>query len=426
MQQWQAEADQVGIVDLGVLRHQPNVLFVKCFRSLQGKVLQAPSWGRIMAHLDTPIRALWLRLPQTPVLPSWQVPKTWGEFRTACRKQTVELDALLRLGLRVIRDGQPHFMLIGFPIPERVGDALYQMHWQPLQLPTLSTGIKTANGFRPNEAGHWRRDHLMLLHRNAPLRWVMGENWHSQQISNRGKLPKTITQQKVTVLGAGALGSAIAELLVRNGVNDAQILDADFLQAGNLTRHPLDLRHLQKRKAEGVAERLNWSSPHADVKSFSCNFPPEQETVAQLIQQSSWILDCTGNDLVLHSLEQFNWETPKVFISVSLGLEGKRLFCFMTVGTHFSHSVFRTMMNPWLQQELEEYADKELPREGIGCWHPVFPARIDDVWMLASVAIKHIEALLKSPLSGSSLAIFEQQYEDGMYSGIRRVSLEFC
>lgn len=82
------------------------------------------------------------------------------------------------------------------------------------------------------------------------------------------------------------------------------------------------------------------------------------------------------------------------------------------------------MINPWLGKELQEYDDQELPREGIGCWHPVFPARADDIWMMASTAVKHIESLLKSPIKSPDLAVFEQVYENSSFVGIHQVYTE--
>lgn len=35
-----------------------------------------------------------------------------------------------------------------------------------------------------------------------------------------------------------------------------------------------------------------------------------------------------------------------------------------------------------------------MPWEGIGCWHPVFPARADDIALNAALAVKFIESFL--------------------------------
>jgi hypothetical protein len=61
-----------------------------------------------------------------------------------------------------------------------------------------------------------------------------------------------------------------------------------------------------------------------------------------------------------------------------------------------------------------------LPREGAGCWHPLFPARIDDLWLMAAAAVKVLESTVTEPPTEPLLAIFERFEEDGVFAGIRR------
>jgi hypothetical protein len=84
------------------------------------------------------------------------------------------------------------------------------------------------------------------------------------------------------------------------------------------------------------------------------------------------------------------------------------------------------MLDPWLKYELKEYANQELPREGIGCWHPVFPARVDDVWLMVSVAVKHLESVIAAIPTQPELIIFEQYYENDVFAGIRRLPPEIA
>ncbi|MFX3637335.1 MAG: hypothetical protein ACE3L7_01670 [Candidatus Pristimantibacillus sp.] len=65
-----------------------------------------------------------------------------------------------------------------------------------------------------------------------------------------------------------------------------------------------------------------------------------------------------------------------------------------------------------------------MPREGIGCWNPVFPARIDDVWLMSAVVVKGIEKYIEKPATRPTLLIYEQKYEDGIFSGIELVHQE--
>ncbi|MBD2212923.1 ThiF family adenylyltransferase [Nostoc linckia FACHB-104] len=420
--QWHNIPDLVGLVHLVPLRKKPDVFFVKCFQSIRGKELLKLMWGKQMSELkDELVLGIWIRLKKIPVFKPWQVPLTWKELREICREQEINIDEQLKIAAKFIRDGKSHIALIGFPIPAEIDGPLHQIHWQPLQLPVLSQGIKTAQGFRTNEEGYWRRDRTEILRGDVNLAWVNSENWHNSYIAARGKLPEPLASKKILLLGAGAIGSAVAELLSRGNAQKIIILDSDTLQIGNLSRHTLSLHHLKVEKATCIAARLNTTSPYATVVGIDRNFPHFEETDKADIQQSEIILDCTGSDAVLYHLEHYSWGNCKLFISISLGIGGKRLFLFSAYSDSFPHAIFSAMLNPWLQKELKEYEGQQLPREGIGCWHPVFPARIDDVWMMASIAVKHIESSSASLPEKPHLSVFEQLYKNGTFVGVHQV-----
>ncbi|WP_335205887.1 ThiF family adenylyltransferase [Nostoc sp.] len=420
--QWQKIPDPVGLVHLVQLRKKPDVFFVKSFQSIRGKELLRLMWGKEMNELkNESVLGIWIRLKKIPVFKPWQVPLIWKELREVCREQEININEQLKIAAKFIRDGKSHIALIGFPIPAEIDGLLYQTHWQALQLPILSEGIKNAKGFRTNEEGYWQRDRTEILRGDVNLVWVNSENWHISHIATRGKLPEPLASKKILLLGAGAIGSAVAEMLSRGNAQKITILDSDTLEIGNLTRHTLSLHYLKVEKATSIAARLNSTSPYATVVGIDRNFPQLEETDKVDIQQSEIILDCTGSDAVLYHLEHFLWGSRKLFISISLGIGGKRLFLFSAYSDSFPKATFRAMLNPWLQKELKEYEGQQLPREGIGCWYPVFPARIDDVWMMASIAVKYIESSSVLPPEKPNLAVFEQLYANDTFVGVHQV-----
>jgi hypothetical protein len=421
--QWQEISDSVGFVDYALLPWKPKKLLIKSFKSASGKLLLSSTFGKTFADLPSESVGIWIRLKSVPVLEPWQAPSTWKELRAVCREQGINLDEKLKSLIGRVRDDQRHLLLIGFPMPTRVGGEDSQMHWQPILLPTLSRKHTTAKGFRPNELGYWQRDRTCLLRNSQTLDWGVSKNWHFQQISNRGRFPQAMTTKKVLIIGVGAIGSVVAELLVRGSVLDVTLADPDFVEIGNFVRHPLDMTYLNQNKAVGVATRLNLASPHANVEAIEYDFSWIVNNAPDRLHQFDVIVDCTANDDLLNNLGNFMWDSEKLFVSISLGVKAKRLFCFSATGTSFPHQAFMAKISPWLQKEQEEYKDLQLTWEGIGCWNPVFPARADDIWMQASIAVKHIETILKQPFVNDDLTIFEQQYDSkGDFCGVRRLT----
>jgi hypothetical protein len=107
------------------------------------------------------------------------------------------------------------------------------------------------------------------------------------------------------------------------------------------------------------------------------------------------ILDCTGEDQLLTALNAYNWPRTRRFVSLSLGWRGARLYAFGCRSSYFPDHVFREAYKPWREVENQARVGEDMPWEGIGCWHPVFPARADDVSMGAALGVKFIENFMQ-------------------------------
>ena len=222
------------------------------------------------------------------------------------------------------------------------------------------------------------------------------------------------------LVGAGALGSALAELLVRAGHRRLHVIDHDALLPGNLVRHTLGMPHLLVKKALGLSVHLNQASPHAAVVGTAGRFPPEAAAVRQQLACCPVIIDTTGDDEVVAQMAAFPWGGPRLFLSLSLGFGARRLFAFAALGQRFPEDAFRAQLAPWLAREYAERADAP-EHAGGGCHDPFFPGRCDDVWMLAAAGLKLIEAWLRSPPVEPTLLVLTQRFEAGTFAGIERL-----
>lgn len=176
--------------------------------------------------------------------------------------------------------------------------------------------------------------------------------------------------------------------------------------------------------AAGTLDQLELSKVKLDLVVTSA--PEEAEeglllsdavTLSRSVEDlETWDL---GDDSVLRQLELFPWEDEKLFASVSLGFGAGRLFCFIAAGTRFPNEEYRGKIGPWIEHEAGLYDESELPREDAGCWHPIFPGRIDDVWMMATAAVKVLESAVIARPTEPRLAVFERYEEDGTFGGIR-------
>jgi hypothetical protein len=86
-----------------------------------------------------------------------------------------------------------------------------------------------------------------------------------------GVLAPELSGSRVAVIGAGALGSFIADLLVRSGVRHLTLIDDDVVMPGNLVRHLAGPEAVGLPKAEAVKQHLvrNHDVPAAGIGTIN-------------------------------------------------------------------------------------------------------------------------------------------------------------
>lgn len=107
---------------------------------------------------------------------------------------------------------------------------------------------------------------------------------------------RKLGERHVLIVGAGALGSASAETLVRAGAGTVTLVDRDFVEASNLQRQQLYSEKdalLRLPKAAAAKARLERINPDIDIRAVVADVTiPEIEELAQGVDV---ILDGTDN-----------------------------------------------------------------------------------------------------------------------------------
>jgi len=417
---WQQQSATFGYANV-IYINDDRWAIIASFSDDKNRLLRSVEYGGMLNHHSmNEDLAFWILLSDLPVIPPWQPPVTFGELRGTLAKQGVNFNELVFALSSEFRDGKKHFLFLGFPVPEVFGGKPSKFHWQGLRMPLLSHG--NVKGFRPIENSYVVKDANTVLADTVPIDWVTSRNWAEDQIRTRGRASFKLTKSKIILIGGGAIGSSIAEILVREGCQRLTVIDGEFLEIGNLCRHTLSLRHIQIPKAISLAARLNCLSPHVTVESIPLDFKQCSKVEQNNIAESDIVIDCTGDDRVSYLMSKFPWAGSKLFVSVSLGLQAQRLFVFAVQGENFPHNEFMNRIGPWLEKEMKENKGFKLPREGIGCWSPVFPARSDDIWLMSSIATKCIDVWASISPHSPCMRIYEQELIDGLPFGVKLVA----
>ncbi|TWT27204.1 ThiF family adenylyltransferase [Planomicrobium sp. CPCC 101110] len=100
----------------------------------------------------------------------------------------------------------------------------------------------------------------------------------------------------VTIVGCGALGSAIAETLTRAGVGEIHLVDRDYVEVSNLQRQQLFTEQDAKDMMPKVAAaELRLKAIRSDLRLFTYLDNLDAVLMEKLIAQSDLVMDATDN-----------------------------------------------------------------------------------------------------------------------------------
>jgi len=124
------------------------------------------------------------------------------------------------------------------------------------------------------------------------------ERWHRQPQL------QPLEDKRVSVVGVGALGSPMADMLAKAGVGAQSLLDHDISRPGNRVRHQLDLTDLGRAKVRGMAARLLRINPWCTVEIQGSRLGAaihgfREEMTQQLDDQL--IEELAGSDLIINA-----------------------------------------------------------------------------------------------------------------------------
>src|SRR5260221_8596125 len=107
---------------------------------------------------------------------------------------------------------------------------------------------------------------------------------------------KKLLDSHVTLCGCGALGTVLANALVRAGVGHVRIVDRDFIEPSNLQRQVLfDENDIAQNlpKAEAAARKLGIINSSVHVEPVVADI--DRTNILELCQDADLILDGTDN-----------------------------------------------------------------------------------------------------------------------------------
>jgi|GEM_PF-873534 len=130
--------------------------------------------------------------------------------------------------------------------------------------------------------------------------WTVGRDQHPIVLQRQ--------QQRVLVIGVGALGSPVADHLAKAGFGQIVLVDNDMMEPANLGRHLLGAESLKRHKADAVAKRLSLAYPATQIKPVKNKIENWLET--HRLDHYDLVLDLTGAEEVRRVLDKHRNANP--------------------------------------------------------------------------------------------------------------------
>lgn len=194
---------------------------------------------------------------------------------------------------------------------------------------------------------------------------------------------------RVAIVGMGAIGSVVADLLHRSGVGHLDLIDSDTMLPGNTTRHLLDNTAIGVPKARAVAEALDAVRPDfgtiAPHESHLCTL----RQATDLLSTFDLVVDATADSSA----------SAVLGVAARAGVGLLLSVCVLADG--YAVRVDRTPLRPGEvalpDPVLPPVADTVYES---GCGSPVSTTPPAGVWEAAAIAARHAIQLLLDPKSG--------------------------
>ncbi|MEO3922750.1 ThiF family adenylyltransferase [Micromonosporaceae bacterium B7E4] len=212
---------------------------------------------------------------------------------------------------------------------------------------------------------------------------------------------EVLGSKRVAVVGVGAVGSVVADLLHRSGVGELMLIDSDLLLPGNTTRHLLNGDAVGLPKVRAVAEALRKTRPRFGAVQW-------QDERLRSVADALTLL--AGHDVVVDATAD---STATAMLTAAARAGAGYLLSVCVLADGYAIRVDRTPVRDG-EQPLP-LPQLPPPHSGVyeaGCGSPISQTPPAAVWEAAALAVRHTIGLLLNPgvvAPGEQRALAERQ-----------------
>lgn len=319
----------------------------------------------------------WIYIEREPITNDFGKRKsinTWDQLEEYLSKAFIRnlYDSFKKLNKSFFFEGDL-FILIGYKIPN---NEQYEIHWDLIKIHQGKLPIKTI--LVPIEDRISTGDKYIGICSTDKIIWGITTNCNYNRFFGRGKLSQNIINSRILIIGCGALGSLLSEILVRGGCKKLVLDDFDYVASGNLCRSNYKLSSLSSLKIDSLKKNLINISPFVDIFNIPLKLSHYSNTEDWLNSNVDFVFDCSTDSEVTYIFDKINFK-GSVF-SLSITNKAKELVCVTGKNITLKNNHFYN----FLGNEEPTFL------EGTGCGYPTFEANLNDISSLLNLAMLNI------------------------------------
>ena len=138
---------------------------------------------------------------------------------------------------------------------------------------------------------------------------------------------KKISNAKVLIVGAGGLGSPVAEFLSRAGIGTLGLVDNDKVTLSNLHRQSLyNTNDIKKFKVQVAKEKIKKINPNTKINIYKIRL--NEKNFKKIINNYDYIIDGSDNFSTKFLLNDFCLKFKKILITGAISKFDGHIFTF--------------------------------------------------------------------------------------------------
>ncbi len=344
----------------------------------------------------------------------FEYPRTVAGIINKIIELGVSLESILfKLSQAAINNetGDPLFVVVGAPMRGISGDLALKQHLCIWYIePEIATNLALTQGRylkedKWKEVGEKAKDAFIEWANEAKTNWCNILENRSEIITRRDYEASLswFNGRSVAIWGCGALGSHVAEYLVRAGVSKMTLRDNGIVSPGLLVRQPYLNEDLGKYKVHALSQHLMKINPELVLDSSTDNLLQNPMGHENWPEDADVIIDTTASLIVSQCLELKLRDTEGLppIASMMIGHDAARGVVVLSRPDHSGgpQDVFRRAklaacheegLEEWLEDFWPEEPRTRLFQPEPGCSDATFVGSQADVASLAGIMLNRI------------------------------------